>query len=73
MQIRLNLADIANYYMLYLQEGDIVKYQQLLQHQKITALHHIIRVNASELYVFKLRNYQDLECFINEVSALIDK
>ena len=40
---------------------------------KFTALHHIIRVNASELYVFKLRNYQDLECFINEVSALIDK
>ena len=41
--------------------------------QKFTSLHPIIRVNASELYVFRLRNYQDLECFINEVSALIDK
>ena len=41
--------------------------------QKFTALHPIIRVNASELFVFRLRNYQDLECFINEVSALIDK
>ena len=41
--------------------------------QTITALHPIIRVNASKLYVFRLRNYQDLECFINEVSALIDK
>jgi len=41
--------------------------------QKFTALHPIIRVNASELFVFRLRNYQDLECFINEVSALVDK
>ena len=41
--------------------------------QKITALHPIIRVNASELYVFRLRNYQDLQTFIDEVSALIDK
>ena len=41
--------------------------------QKKTALHPIIRVNASELYVFKFGNYQDLEWFINEVSALIDK
>ena len=23
--------------------------------------------------MFRLRNYQDLECFINEVSALVDK
>ena len=41
--------------------------------QKFTSLHPIIRVNASELYVFRLRNYQDLEAFINEISALIDK
>ena len=41
--------------------------------QKFTALHPIIRVNASELYVFRLRNYQDLQTFIDEVSALIDK
>jgi len=41
--------------------------------QKFTALHPIIRVNASELYVYRLRNYQDLQCFIDEVSALVDK
>ena len=41
--------------------------------QKFTAIHPIIRVNASELYVFRLRNYQDLQTFIDEVSALIDK
>ena len=41
--------------------------------QKFTALHPIIRVNASELFVFRLRNNQDLQTFIDEVSALIDK
>jgi hypothetical protein len=41
--------------------------------QKFTSLHPIIRVNASELYVFRLRNFQDLETFLNEISALIDK
>jgi hypothetical protein len=41
--------------------------------QKFTALHPIIRVNASELYVFRLRNYQDLQTFIDEVSAIVDK
>ena len=41
--------------------------------QKFTALHPIIRVNATELYVFRLRNYRDLEAFVEEVSALIDK
>ena len=41
--------------------------------QKFTALHPIIRVNATELYVFRLRNYKDLESFVEEVSALIDK
>jgi len=41
--------------------------------QKFSALAPIVRVNASELYVFRLRNYQDLETFINDISALIDK
>ena len=41
--------------------------------QKFTALHPIIRVNATELYVFRLRNYRDLEAFVEEVSALINK
>ena len=41
--------------------------------QKFTALHPIIRVNASELFVFRLRNYSDLQTFLDEVSALVDK
>ena len=41
--------------------------------QKFAALHPIIRVNATELFVFRLRNYQDLSMFLEEISALIDK
>ena len=33
----------------------------------------IIRVNARELYVYRLRNYKDLETFVEEVSAVTDK
>ena len=40
--------------------------------QKFTAIHPIIRVNATELLVFRLRNFKDLEAFVEEVSALID-
>ena len=41
--------------------------------QKFTALHPILRVNASELVIFRLRNYSDLISFLDEVCALIDK
>ena len=41
--------------------------------QKFTAIHPIIRVNATELFVYRLRNYKDLETFIDEVSAVCDK
>jgi hypothetical protein len=41
--------------------------------QKFSAIHLIIRVNATELYVYRLRNYKDLETFIEEVSAVADK
>ena len=41
--------------------------------QKFSAIHPIIRVNATELYVYRLRNYRDLETFIEEVSAVADK
>jgi hypothetical protein len=39
--------------------------------QKFSAISPLIRVNASELYVFKLRNFQDLETFLIEISALV--
>ena len=41
--------------------------------QKFTAIHPIIRVNATSLFVYRLRNYRDLETFIEEVSAITDK
>ncbi len=41
--------------------------------QKFAAIHPIIRVNATEPYVYRLRNYKDLETFIEEVSAVYDK
>jgi len=41
--------------------------------QKFCCIHPIIRVNATELYVYRLRNYKDLETFIEEVSAVYDK
>ena len=40
---------------------------------KFNALSPIIRVNASDLYVFRLRNYSDLQTFLDEVSAIADK
>ena len=41
--------------------------------QIFTAIHPIIRVNATELYVYRLRNTRDLETFVEEVSADYDK
>lgn len=41
--------------------------------QKFNAIHPIIRVNATELYVYRLRNNKDLEAFIDEISAVVDK
>ena len=40
---------------------------------KIASIAPIVRVNATELYVYRLRNYQDLATFIDEVSAMLDK
>ena len=41
--------------------------------QKFNAIHSIIRIDATELYVYRLRNNKDLETFIDEVSAVADK
>ena len=45
----------------------------LVSTQKFAALSPLIRVNADSLYVFRLRNYQDLAMFLEEVSAIVDK
>ena len=41
--------------------------------QKFRAIGNIIRINNTELYVFRLRNTHDLKAFLEEVSALSDK
>ena len=41
--------------------------------QVFNALAPIIRKNATELYVYRLRNYKDLETLVEELSALYDK
>ena len=41
--------------------------------QVFNALHPIIRKNATDLYVYKLRNNKDLESLIEELSALAPK
>ena len=41
--------------------------------QKYNAVSPIVRVNATELYVFRLRSIQDLNTVIEENSALVDK
>ena len=41
--------------------------------QKFNAIHPLIRVNATELYVYRLRNYKDLDTIIEEISAVYDK
>ena len=41
--------------------------------QKFASCHPIIRVNSTALIVYRLRNYKELEAFVEEVSGLITK
>ena len=41
--------------------------------QKYNALAPIVRLNSSSLYIFKLKNMSEVETFIMEQSALVDK
>jgi hypothetical protein len=41
--------------------------------QKYNVIAPIVRVNATQLYVFRLRNYKDLEAIVEELSAVTDK
>jgi hypothetical protein len=41
--------------------------------QKFAAIHPIIRVNATSLFVYRLRNRKELEAFLDEVSGLVSK
>ena len=39
--------------------------------QKFNAISPLIRVNAAELFVYRLRNYKDLETLVEETSAIV--
>ena len=41
--------------------------------QKCVAIHPIIRTDATELYVYRLRNQKDLDAFLEELNALYAK
>ena len=41
--------------------------------QKFVAIHPNIRTNATELYVYRLRNQKDSDAILEELSALYDK
>ena len=41
--------------------------------QKYNALATIVRLNTSSLYIFKLKNTKEIDTFIEEQSALIDR
>ena len=41
--------------------------------QQFSAIHPIIRVNATELHVYRLWTTKVLDTFIDEVSAVLDK
>ena len=45
----------------------------ILSTQKYRSLANIIRLNASSLYIFRLKNQTELDAFIEESSALVDK
>ena len=45
----------------------------LVSTQKFAAIHPIIRVNATSLVVYRLRNNRELESFLEEVSGLSSK
>ena len=41
--------------------------------QKWKSLANIVRVNCTEIYVYRMRNQNDLESLLEELSALYDK
>ena len=41
--------------------------------QKFNILHPVIRVNATQLFVFRLRNYKEMEALLEELSGLVPR
>jgi hypothetical protein len=53
--------------------GRHISISTIVSTQKFAAIHPIIRVNATSLIVYRLRNYKELEAFLEEISGLITK
>ena len=53
--------------------GRHTQISSIVSTQKWSALAPIIRINAVELFIYRLRNYKDIECYLDELSALYDK
>jgi hypothetical protein len=49
------------------------KISTIVSTQKFNAISPIIRVNMTELFVFRLRNAKDLDAFLDEISAVADR
>mgnify|MGYP000417741973 CR=1 FL=1 len=45
----------------------------LVSTQKFASIAQIVRINATFLIVFRLRNNKDLECFLDEISGLAER
>ena len=58
--------------MVFLQDVNIMP-SALWFHTKNHVLARIIRLNASTLFIFRLRNMNEVNAFIEENSALVDK
>jgi hypothetical protein len=59
--------------MHYIPEEGIIQLALLPQLRNLQQLPLLFVLNATELYIYRLRNYKDLETFIDEVSAVTDK
>ena len=53
--------------------GRHLQISTIISTQKYRAIANVIRLNATELYVFRLRNQADIEAFLEEISALAPK
>ena len=41
--------------------------------QKLRSLSNVIRVNTTEIFIYRLRNYKEIESLVEELSALYPK
>ena len=52
---------------------DIMRSHVFYQHKHIMSLAPVTRLNASALFIFRLKNMNEVNSFLEENSALVDK